>query len=305
LGLFLLKNGIVRIGEVRRVMMPVGFSSTLFLDLSLERIVEKSAEYGYSSIEIWADVPQKWSGDFEEKEQQKLADTLDSFGFQSSIHAPIWDINIASHITNFRRESVNQVKWSMDLARKLGSRLITLHPGHMPPYPFIPSLREKGKRNFLESLHILVDYSLETGVLIGLENIPINISYCFTLEDLLEYVTNFENVNVTLDIAHAYIVSKYLELQDPTRSAIPPENRIAETIKKLGKRLINIHLHDNDGTFDAHKIPGEGKINFKPVMDVLKKTNYNGLITLEVWGSKDPEMAALEAKKAMENLLKI
>ncbi|MEM2958817.1 MAG: sugar phosphate isomerase/epimerase [Candidatus Jordarchaeaceae archaeon] len=286
-------------------MVPVGFSSTLFLDLSLEKIVEKSAEYGYSSIEIWADVPQKWSGDFEEKEQQKLADILDSFGFQSSIHAPIWDINIASHITNFRKESVNQVKWSMDLARKLGSRLITLHPGHMPPYPFILSLRESGKRNFLESLQTLMDYSLETGVLIGLENIPISISYCFTLEDLLEYVTNFENVNVTLDIAHAYIVSKYLELQDPARSSIPPENRVAETIRKLGKRLINIHLHDNDGTFDAHKIPGEGKINFKPIMDALKKINYGGLITLEVWGSKDPHAAALEAKKATENLLKI
>ncbi len=286
-------------------MSAIGVSSTLFLNLTLEEIVKKTADYGYSSIEIWADVPQKWSGDFNEKEQRKLADTLDSFGFQSSIHAPIWDVNTASHITNFRKESINQIKWTMHLAQNLGSKLITLHPGHMPPYPFMTSIRERGKRNFLDSLQNLIDYSLETGVLIGLENVPISLSFCYTLTDLIEYVNNFENLNVTLDIAHAYIVEKYLEFFDPRRASVPPESRIVKTIRKLGKRLINIHLHDNDGSYDAHKIPGEGTINFKPIMEVLKKINYNGLVALEIWGSKEPEKAALKARNAIEKLLGI
>ncbi len=283
-------------------MSGIGVSSTLFLNLTLEEIVEKTANYGYSSIEIWADLPQKWSGNFEEKEQRKLAETLDSFSFQSSIHAPIWDVNTASHITNFRKESINQIKWSIDLARNLGSKLITLHPGHMPPYQFIPSLRESGKRNFLDSLQNLIDYSLETGVLIGLENVPISLSFCYTLEDLIWYINNFEKLNVTLDIPHAYIVEKYLEFFDPRRTSVSPESRITETIRKLGKRLINIHLHDNDGSFDAHKIPGEGTINFKPIMEALKEINYNGLIALEIWASKDPDQAALKAKKVTEIL---
>ncbi|MFB0559823.1 MAG: sugar phosphate isomerase/epimerase family protein [Candidatus Lokiarchaeia archaeon] len=286
-------------------MSAIGVSSTLFLTLTLEEIVKKTADYGYSSIEIWADLPQKWSGDFNEKEQRKLADTLDSFGFQSSIHAPIWDVNTASHITNFRKESINQIKWTMHLAQNLGSKLITLHPGHMPPYPFMTSIRERGKRNFLDSLQNLIDYSLETGVLIGLENVPISLSFCYTLEDLIEYVNNFENLNVTLDIAHAYIVEKYLEFFDPRRASVSPESRIVETIRKIGKRLINIHLHDNDGSFDAHKIPGEGTINFKPIMEALKEINYNGLIALEIWGSKDPDGAALKAKNATEKMLGI
>ncbi|MGQ9721852.1 MAG: sugar phosphate isomerase/epimerase family protein [Candidatus Jordarchaeum sp.] len=285
-------------------MSAIGFSSTLFLNLTLEEIIEKSAEYGYNSIEIWADLPQKWSGNFDEKEQYKIAEIIESHGFQSSIHAPIWDINIASHITNFRNESVNQIKWTMDLAQNLGSKLITLHPGHIPPYPFIPSLREKGKKNFLDSLQKLIEYSVETGVLIGLENIPISLSFCYTLEDLVEYIGRFDNLNVTLDIAHAYIVLKFFEFLDSKRVSISPESRIADTIKKLDKRLINIHLHDNDGSYDAHKIPGEGKIYFNPIMKVLKEINYNGLIALEIWGSKDPSNAALQAKKAIEKLLK-
>ncbi len=294
---------IIKCVKEEKFMSAIGFSSTLFLNLNLEEIVEKSAEYGYSSIEIWADIPQKWSGDFDEKEQRKLADTLDSFGFQSSIHAPIWDVNIASHITNFRKESVNQIKWTMDLAQNLGSKLITLHPGHMPPYPFITSLREKGERNFIDSLQSLIDYSLETGVLIGLENVPISLSFCYTLEDLIEYADNFEKLNVTLDVAHAYIVEKYLELLDPRRALVPPEKRMVEAIRKLGKRLINVHLHDNDGSYDAHKIPGEGTINFGPIVEAFKEINYNGLITLEIWGSKEPDKAALKAKNVTDKIL--
>jgi len=91
-------------------MATIGLSSTQFLNLSLSRIVEKLANYGYSSIEVWADVPQKWSGNFSEREQRELRETLESFGFESSVHAPIWDINLASHIAGFRRVSIAQVK---------------------------------------------------------------------------------------------------------------------------------------------------------------------------------------------------
>jgi sugar phosphate isomerase/epimerase len=285
-------------------MLTVGVSSTLYLNLTLSQIVEKLAEYGYSSLEVWADVPQKWSEDFDKKEQRKLADTLESFGFQSSIHAPIWDINLASHITSFRNVSINQIKWSMDLAQNLGSKLMVLHPGHMPPYLSIAPLREKCKMNFVDSLQNLIDYSLETGVPIGLENIPLNLCFCYTLEHLIEYVNSFENLNVTLDIPHAYMIEKFLQLLEPQKASTSPEERIAEAVKKLGERIINIHLHDNDGSWDQHKVPGKGTINFKPIMKALKEINYNGLITLEIYGEKDPDKAALDAKNVWEKLLK-
>jgi sugar phosphate isomerase/epimerase len=267
--------------------------------------VEKLAEYGYSSLEIVADVPQKWSEDFDREEQRKLADTLESFGFQSSIHAPIWDINIASHITGFRNVSINQIKWSMDLAQNLGSKLIVLHPGHMPPFLFVASLREKGKMNFANSLKTLIDYSVETGVPLGLENLPLNLSFCYTLEHLIEYVNRFENLHVTLDVAHAYLIEKFLQLTEPSKASPFPEERIAEAIIKLGKRIINVHLHDNDGSFDQHRVPGEGTINFKPIMKALKEIKYDNLLTLEIYGSKDPDKAAQDAKNTTEKLLKL
>ena len=286
-------------------MATIGLSSTQFLNLSLSRIVEKLANYGYSSIEVWADVPQKWSGNFSEREQRELRETLESFGFESSVHAPIWDINLASHVAGFRRVSIEQVKWSMDLARNLGSRLVTLHPGHMPPYPFISSLRESGKKNFLDSLQTLLDYSAETGVPIGLENLPLGLSFCYTLDELIDYVNSFENLRVTLDVPHAYVIGKFLQLVDEKKAATPPEDEIAEAIRKLGNRIINIHLHDNDGSWDQHKVPGEGTINFKPIVEAMKEINYNHLITLEIWGSKDPDKTAMRAINVVKELLNL
>lgn len=286
-------------------MATIGLSSTQFLNLSLNRIVEKLANYGYSSIEVWADVPQKWSGNCSEREQRELRETLESFGFESSVHAPIWDINLASHIAGFRRVSIEQVKWSMDLARNLGSRLVTLHPGHMPPYPFISSLRESGKKNFLDSLQTLLDYSAETGVPIGLENLPLGLSFCYTLDELIDYVNSFENLRVTLDVPHAYVIGKFLQLIDKKKAATPPEDEIAEAIRKLGNRIINIHLHDNDGSWDQHKVPGEGTIDFKPIVEAMKEINYNHLITLEIWGSKDPDKTAMRAINVVKELLNL
>lgn len=43
-----------------------------------------------------------------------------------------------------------------------------------------------------------------------------------------------------------------------------------------------LHLHDNDGTKDAHLPIFSGNIDFKKLMRELKEINYNGCLTLEL-----------------------
>lgn len=43
-----------------------------------------------------------------------------------------------------------------------------------------------------------------------------------------------------------------------------------------------IHLHDNDGTADQHRILGEGNINWKRVRKNIADSDYKGSIILEV-----------------------
>lgn len=57
-----------------------------------------------------------------------------------------------------------------------------------------------------------------------------------------------------------------------------------------------IHVHDSDGTRDAHDIPFEGTIDWKGAMTALHATGYNGPLNLELKGSHlSPDFSARSA----------
>lgn len=58
----------------------------------------------------------------------------------------------------------------------------------------------------------------------------------------------------------------------------PEEDLLAE----YGDQLIAVHLHDNNGLEDQHKLPFDGSIHWAEVMQKLKQANYEGAIALEV-----------------------
>jgi sugar phosphate isomerase/epimerase len=47
-------------------------------------------------------------------------------------------------------------------------------------------------------------------------------------------------------------------------------------------RLFTIHLSDNFGKRDDHLIPGEAKVDWTQVMDIIKRSSYKGPLTLEI-----------------------
>lgn len=66
-----------------------------------------------------------------------------------------------------------------------------------------------------------------------------------------------------------------------------PKNNL---LKKYGKFLVAVHLHDNfmnwkfgyDWTRDLHLLPLDGKVNYNEICNNLAKTNYNNALMLEV-----------------------
>nr|WP_092071730.1 sugar phosphate isomerase/epimerase family protein [Dendrosporobacter quercicolus]NSL49482.1 sugar phosphate isomerase/epimerase [Dendrosporobacter quercicolus DSM 1736]SDM29838.1 Sugar phosphate isomerase/epimerase [Dendrosporobacter quercicolus] len=59
-------------------------------------------------------------------------------------------------------------------------------------------------------------------------------------------------------------------------------NREADLLTQYGARLMAVHIHDNDGVHDLHKVPGEGSVDWKAVVAKLKKSVYRGAVALEV-----------------------
>lgn len=58
----------------------------------------------------------------------------------------------------------------------------------------------------------------------------------------------------------------------------PPE----EMIRILGKDVTILHLHDNNGHYDDHLLPGQGNINWPAVFESLEDIGYGGVYNFEL-----------------------
>jgi len=56
----------------------------------------------------------------------------------------------------------------------------------------------------------------------------------------------------------------------------------AHAIGVMAPVLGHLHLHDNDGTADQHRMPGEGSIDWGAVGDALRTACYGGPALLEL-----------------------
>ena len=55
-----------------------------------------------------------------------------------------------------------------------------------------------------------------------------------------------------------------------------------EHLERLKDRLIAVHLHDNDGLTDQHKIPLSGTVDWEVLASVIALSSYEGGVNLEV-----------------------
>ena len=188
-------------------------------------------------------------------------DIFESFDLKYSVHAPFMDVNIASLQSQSRRNSIDQVKSSIDLASDIGAEAVVVHPG------LITFLG----RNFEDEVYSLADsaikeigeYGREVGVLTTIENMPNFESMIYQdmyrLNDLLVSL----DMSMTLDIGHANHVG------------YRADEMYFDSIK-------HIHAHDNLGDDDSHLPFGEGSIDLKGIITNFEKKNYDGIYIIEV-----------------------
>jgi sugar phosphate isomerase/epimerase len=84
---------------------------------------------------------------------------------------------------------------------------------------------------------------------------------------------------ICLDIGHAH-----------TFSPTPP----VEWVRDLGSRIAHYHIHDNDGSDDQHRAPGEGSIDFGTLLPEIDRLSPEAALSMEV------ETGAAETLRALE-----
>jgi len=200
-----------------------------------------------------------------------------------SIHQPLsilFDIKI-SKIENL-----------CQIAKKLGAKVLVLHINVIGNQIF-----DKEYNRAVKTLE--KKYDIE----IGIENSPKSIltifnSYCWQ-ENKFSKLIRENDLNITFDTTH---------LAQAAAASDSVENDIINFYKNNKERIVNIHLSDykkhflNTHLFLAnytHLPLDSGQLPIKEFLQILKQTNYDGLITMEINGNLEELCKSAEFIKSI------
>lgn len=188
---------------------------------------------------------------------------FENYDINLSIHAPMSDINIASHVDKVREASITEMIDSFKAANEWGADRVVVHPGTIP----IMGLKftDKILNHNLESLIRLDKIADEYGVMMCVENMPLFERMLYTnIDALFELVENDLNCGITMDVGHAY------------------NNGFCEEEMFNSDNIHHVHLSDNDGSFDMHHELGRDDIDFPKIFKILKEKKYDDISVIEV-----------------------
>lgn len=160
---------------------------------------------------------------------------------------------------------------SLRRAGALGVRWVVLHPGTTPNVGTDPEEWEYVRRRNVELFRSFLQTATEVGVGIAIENMSQKKPrFGATVGDLSWLLDQLDSdqVGVCWDTGHANITGV-----DQGRA-----------LRMLGRRLVALHIDDNDSLSDQHFTPGRGKIDWPSVIQALRDINYSGPFNLEVPG---------------------
>ena len=142
---------------------------------------------------------------------------------------------------------------------------------------------------FERRIHKMCDLAQSSGINLAFENLAGSNA---AIDIIMRLRKDDSNTGLCFDTGHNNIV--------------PP--RDFSILEKYGKRIFALHIHDNDGITDEHKLPFEGCIDWEKFITALNNTGYEGSLMLESshqWEKADGITADgyLRAEKKTLNIL--
>ena len=175
-------------------------------------------------------------------------ETCYSFDLGYTVHAPVADVNIASENEHLRRATIRVLADLASVCDRIGAARLVIHPGHV----WGEEVRDAASRALNRSLDDLAALQREVSVRFAIENMGAW-DICFFREPgFLDRLAALD-LGFALDVGHAHV------------------NGNLETFLEEGE-AIHVHLHDNCGSRDDHLGCGEGKIDFRRVLQAVPRS---------------------------------
>lgn len=245
----------------------LGIFSWYGYNTHLKKRLKLIKETGFDSTMIW------WGDEkaFEDLKPEKIVEVCKDIGLEiENIHVPFDECNkIWSSDKKEREYIISKYKEWINDCRKFNIPVLVMHLSK--GYEV-----KKFNKYGLDSIEETAAYAEKKRVKIALENTRNNI----LLYELFSRI-NMEYLGLCFDSSHAWLYEK-------------EENEI---LKKLGSKIIAMHLSDNDKKVDRHWLKEDGLNNWEPMLKYLPKEIVN--ISLEVY-PKEKISEELFLKKAFK-----
>lgn len=278
--------------------MRLAFSTNAFMRFPFDEAAARIAEIGYEGLELMADVPHAWPAGLLPGTKTALLKSMTGRGLAfSNVNAfmmnaindyrqPYWYPSFIEPDEGYRRVRIDHTRRALALCAELGAPHITTEPGG----PLAPGQsRADAMTLFVEVLKPLAEHAEKSGVLLLIEPEP-----GLLIETTDEYLEVAERVGspaigLNFDIGHAFCMSEDLPRQ----------------IARMAPHTRHYHLEDIASTrVHHHMVPGTGAIDFTEVVGAIRKTGYDGWLTVELYPSvDDPDGAARAAYRVLKPLV--
>lgn len=182
-----------------------------------------------------------------------------AWGLRSlSIHGPC----VAMDLATGDRSYLAIMEKTLAYAKKIGAQFVVVHTNEVGA-----AEKQAAQALVKKRLAKVLALGKKYGVTIVIENVGLRVkrNVIFDLPDYLDLFQTFPQARALLDTGHAHVNGW----------------DIPAVIHALQGRLIGYHIHDNDGSSDAHLPVGQGTITWESVFDTIKKYTPQATLVCE------------------------
>ena len=254
--------------------MKLGSCGSLFARYGEQRY-EKMRQYGYTCLDFGLANTDSAYYQADETELRRLLQTEAELVRAAGLtiwqtHGP-WRWPSKDDTEEDRAERMEKMKRSIHMTALLGCRYWIVHP-IMPLGIYERKDEEKTKitwdinRAFMCEL---IKVAHEEDVIICLENMPMPDFSLGKVEDVIRFVKEMDDdhFKACLDTGHAAVTKE----------------SVGDAVRALGKELLaTLHIHDNNGIHDQHRLPYFGVIDWEDFAQALQEIGFEGSFSYEV-----------------------
>ncbi|MCE5242868.1 MAG: sugar phosphate isomerase/epimerase family protein [Syntrophobacteraceae bacterium] len=272
---------------------------SLFLKMNYRRAIQFAVENGFEGVELWSNSFDFWPRTLTVREIDCIKSMATENRLDLAVHFCTAGNNLAALNAGHLSESMNQLKETIRLCRRIGAGIVVVHPGTSPavtfhtehnlnpkytPTALLQAAIERYKKSLIEG----AAYAESHDVVLAVESFGHEEnSIQATLEDLADWVDsiNMPSLRVALDTGHAF-----------------QTGGLERAIAVLGRRICHVHVSDADNSSGSCELElGTGEIDWPSIAEFLK--SFEGMLSLEVLVRDNLEAAILRSKSFLAKLL--